>query len=72
MAYVKRTRLLTVEKRDAPHKTSASIRLRTQIALLRHAMANTKNAQLLHRYAAELAPLLRRLEMAERGKGDAG
>lgn len=41
-------------------------RLRTQIALLRHAMANTKNPQLLVKYAAQLAPLLRRLEMTRK------
>lgn len=52
--------------REAVHKTPADIRLRTQVALLRHAMANTKNAQLLVKYAAQLAPLLRRLEMTKR------
>lgn len=51
---------------DAVHRTPADIRLRTQIALLRHAMANTKNPQLLVKYAAQLAPLLRRLEMTKR------
>jgi hypothetical protein len=58
--------------RDARHKLPAAIRLRAAIAMVRHAIANTKNPHLLFRYTGELAALQRRLAMVERGEKDAG
>lgn len=61
-----------VADRDSRHKLPAAIRLRAAIAMTKHAIANTKNPNLLFRYSGELAALQRRLAMVERGEKDAG